>query len=76
MIHKVMRHLFKSPSKSTKKVEFLCIDPAVAQRWYVLLNQHNAQIVHDATQRQSLGFDHSGDTYYPGHDDSKVTGGQ
>ena len=53
------------------------MDPAVAQRWYVLLNQHNAQIVHDATQRQSLGFDHSGDmVYYPGHDDSKVTGGQ
>ena len=53
------------------------MDPAVAQRWYVLLNQH-AQIEHDATQRQSLGFDHSGDmVYYPGHDDSsilKVTG--
>ena len=56
------------------------MDPAVAQRWYVLLNQHNVQIVHDATQRQSLGFDHSGDmVYYPGHDDSsisKVTGDQ
>ena len=39
------------------------MDPAVAQRWYALLNQHNAQIVHDATQRQSLGFDHSGDIY-------------
>ena len=37
------------------------MDPAVAQRRYVLLNQHNVQIVHDATQRQSLGFGHSGD---------------